>query len=75
MKLIEHYKKGNLNEIFGMGTAAVISMIEELKYKDTIMKFDVHSFTIAKKVKQQLNNIRHGKTSDTYGWMLRFKCS
>jgi branched-chain amino acid aminotransferase len=70
-ELIEHYKKGNLNEIFGMGTAAVISMIEELKYKGTIMKFDVHSFSIAKKVKHQLNNIRHGKTEDVYGWMLK----
>ncbi len=36
-------------------------MIEELKYKDTIMKFDTHKFSIAKKVKQQLNNIRQEK--------------
>jgi branched-chain amino acid aminotransferase len=70
-ELVEHYKKGNVDEIFGMGTAAVISYIEELKYKDVVMRFDSSKFTIAKKVKQQLNNIRHGKAEDVYEWMLK----
>lgn len=70
-ELVKHYEKGDVNEIFGMGTAAVISYIEELKYKDVVMRFDSSQFAIAKKVKQQLNNIRHGKAEDIYGWMLK----
>jgi branched-chain amino acid aminotransferase len=70
-EVIERYNNGEVKEVFGMGTAAVISMIEELKYKDTIMKFDVHNFSIAKKVKHTLNEIRTGRAEDIYGWMLK----
>ncbi|HVX27836.1 MAG TPA: branched-chain amino acid aminotransferase [Parafilimonas sp.] len=70
-EIIERFDKGEVKEVFGMGTAAVISLIEELKYKDKIMKFDVHSFSIAKKVKHKLNEIRSGKAEDVYGWMFK----
>jgi branched-chain amino acid aminotransferase len=70
-EVVEAFNKGELNEVFGMGTAAVISMIEELKHKDTVMKFNVHSFAIAKKVKHQLTEIRSGRAEDIYGWMLK----
>ena len=70
-EIIIEYKKGDLNEVFGMGTAAVISLVEELKYKDAVMKFDTSSFSIAQKLKQQLNDIRSGKTEDVHGWMFK----
>ena len=54
-----------------MGTAAVISLIRELKYKDIIMKFDPATFTIAARLKQQLNDLRQGKADDTHGWMFK----
>ena len=70
-EIIEAYRNGTLKEAFGMGTAAVISMIEELAYKNVSMKFDVSTFSIAKKLKQKLNNIRSGKEEDVYGWMFK----
>ncbi len=70
-EVVEKYNKGEVNEVFGMGTAAVISFIEELKYKETIMRFDVHSFTVAKKIKYALTEIRSGKAANDYGWMLK----
>jgi branched-chain amino acid aminotransferase len=70
-EILAAYEKGSLTEVFGMGTAAVISYIEELKYKTAIMKFDTDTFSIAKKVKQKLNNIREGREKDVYGWMFR----
>jgi branched-chain amino acid aminotransferase len=70
-EIIEAYKKGILKEVFGMGTAAVISLVEELKYKDEVMKFDASTFSIAQKLKQQLNNIRSGKTEDVHKWMFK----
>ena len=70
-EVIDAYKKNTINEVFGMGTAAVISLIEVLKYKDVVMKFDTNRFSIAKKIKQQLNDIRSGKRDDVHGWMFK----
>ena len=70
-ELIESYKNGSLTEVFGMGTAAVISMIEELQYKDVNMKFNPESFKIAKEVRRKLNDIRSGKVEDIHGWMVK----
>jgi branched-chain amino acid aminotransferase len=36
-EIIEAYKAGILYEVFGTGTAATISMIKELRYKDFVM--------------------------------------
>src|SRR6478736_6348536 len=43
-EVADAYKKGRINEVFGMGTAAVISLVKELKYKDLVMKFDASNF-------------------------------
>ena len=55
--MIEAYKAGQLNEVFGTGTAATISLIKELRYKDFVMQFDIGNSQL-QKVKHQLNNIR-----------------
>ncbi len=72
-EVVESYKKNEINEIFGMGTAAIISLVEELKYKDVVMKFETGKFSIAAKVKHQLTSIRSGKAEDKYGWMVKVK--
>lgn len=69
-EVIEAYKAGTLKEVFGTGTAATISMIKELRYKDYVMEFDVDSWAIAPKVKKDLNDIRYGRAEDTKGWMM-----
>ncbi len=68
-EVIEAHKAGTLKEVFGMGTAATISLIKELRYKEYDMIFDVATWTVAPKVKAMLNDIRYGKTADTHGWM------
>jgi branched-chain amino acid aminotransferase len=70
-EIMQEYKEGNVHEIFGMGTAAVISMIKELKYRDVVMKFDTDTFKIAAEVKQKLDDIRQGRAEDKYGWMFK----
>ncbi len=70
-EIVNEYEKGNVSEIFGMGTAAVISLIKELKYKDLMMTFETTTFAIAGKVKRQLDDIRQGKAEDIHGWMFR----
>lgn len=67
--LMEAYKAGELTEVFGTGTAATISMIRELRYKDFVMKFDVDKWKTAPTVKKWLTDIRKGVRADTYHWM------
>lgn len=70
-ELIETHKAGQLREVFGTGTAATISMIKELKYKDYVMHFDTDSWKTAPELKTRLNAIRNGKVADVHGWMYK----
>lgn len=67
--LVEAYKSGKLTEIFGTGTAATISLIRELKYKDSVMTFDESIWKIAPEVKRRMDAIKDGSAADTHGWM------
>ncbi len=68
-EVIDAYKSGINVEAFGTGTAATISLISELKYKDFIMKFDVKKWQTAPALKIWLTEIREGKREDKYEWM------
>jgi branched-chain amino acid aminotransferase len=70
-EIISAHTTGDLKEMFGTGTAATVSMIQELRYKDYIMKFDTASWKAVPAVKKILTDIREGKTEDTRGWMFR----
>ena len=70
-EVIDAHKAGKLKEVFGTGTAATISLIKELRYKDYVMEFDIDAWTIAPTVKKMLNDIRYGKTVDTHDWMMK----
>ncbi len=70
-ELVQAYKSGHFKEVCGTGTAATISMIKELKYKEFVMEFDVTSWKTAPEVKKRLNDIREGKVADTHGWMFK----
>lgn len=65
---------GTLEEVFGTGTAAVISPVGELRYKDdviTINDFKIGSLT--QKLYDTLTGIQWGDVKDTYGWTLEVK--
>lgn len=69
--IIDAYKAGLLYEVFGTGTAATISLIKELRYKDFEMKFDVDQWKTAPTVKKWLTDIHEGRREDKYGWMVK----
>ena len=69
--VMDAYKAGLLYEVFGTGTAATISLIKELRYKDYVMKFDVDAWQTAPEIKKRLDDIRYGRREDTHGWMLK----
>jgi branched-chain amino acid aminotransferase len=69
--LMDAHKAGILFEVFGTGTAATISLIKELRYKDYVMQFDVDQWRTAPELKARLNDIRYGAVPDTHGWMYK----
>jgi len=69
--VISAHKAGILYEVFGTGTAATISPIKELRYKDYVMEFDVDKWKTAPAIKNELNAIRYGQTADTHDWMYK----
>ncbi len=69
--MIAAYRKGELFEVFGTGTAATISMIRELKYKDFVMEFNTDLWKTAPELKIRLDAIRSGNATDTHQWMYK----
>lgn len=69
--IIHAHKAGLLYEVFGTGTAATISLIKELRYKDYVMRFDVERWKTAPELKRKLNEIRYGNEADKHGWMYK----
>ena len=70
-ELVEAYEAGALTEVFGTGTAATISLIKELRYKDFVMNFDVTKWEAATELKKRLDDIRQSKVIDTHNWMFK----
>ena len=68
-EIVDAYNAGILFEVFGTGTAATISMIKELRYKDFVMNFDVDKWQTAPAIKRAMTDIREGKIDDVHGWM------
>jgi branched-chain amino acid aminotransferase len=69
LEIIESYRSGIQIEAFGAGTAATISPIKELKYKDFVMHFDVEKWKAAPAIKTAVTEIREGLREDKYNWM------
>ena len=70
-EIMDAYKAGTLAEVFGTGTAATISMIKELKYKEFVMKFDVEKWSIAPEIKRRMDDIKYGQEPDIHGWLYK----
>ncbi len=68
-EIIDAYKAGTLHDVFGTGTAATISLIKELRYKDFDMKFDVDNWKTGPAIKKWMADIREGRREDKYNWM------
>ena len=70
-EVAEAYKNDNLIEIFGTGTAAVISSLSKLKYNDLIMEFsNEEAGELGQKLYKEITDIQYGRKEDKYGWMV-----
>ena len=69
-EVIDEYNKGNVLGIFGTGTAAVISSVGWLTYKDidmTINNGQPDELTL--KLFDEINGIQYGRKEDIYNWL------
>jgi branched-chain amino acid aminotransferase len=70
-ELIAAHESGKLQEIFGSGTAAVISPVGEFMYKDKVMKVgDGKVGKWSQKFFNAITDIQYGNTEDVDGWNL-----
>jgi branched-chain amino acid aminotransferase len=64
-------QKGSLQEIFGTGTAAVISPVGELNYKGQICTINKgKTGALAQKLFAELQAIQNGYKKDPYNWVI-----
>lgn len=70
-ELLEAQKNGTLEEVFGTGTAAVISPVGKLRYKDDVMVIgDGNIGPVSQKLYDTVTGIQWGKLPDELGWVV-----
>ena len=70
-EVIEAHKSGSLKEVFGTGTAAVVSLVHKISYKDVEIELDPESYQIAPSLKKYIDGMRSGIIDDKFGWTER----
>ena len=69
-EVINAYHEGKLEDMFGSGTAAVLSHIGEFHYKgDNYELPPVEGREISNRLKERLAAIKSGKAEDVFGWL------
>ena len=69
-ELIRSSKEGRLQEVFGTGTAAVISPVDEIQYRETNIRINHGQIgPIARRLFDEITGIHYGEIPDTHGWM------
>ena len=69
-ELTEAHAKGELKEMFGSGTAAVVSHVAKLSYQDTIYELPaIKDREIGPMIKQKLTNIKDETELEHKGWV------
>ena len=73
-EVAEAYDAGKLDEVFGTGTAAVISPVGHLKWEDKIMEINDNKIgQISQMLYDTMTGIQWGKIPDEFGWTVEVK--
>ena len=71
-EVVVAYREGTLREVFGAGTAAVVSPVAEIAHRDLVMKLPpVEEQKIGASLKAELLSIITGEAEDRRGWTIR----
>ncbi len=70
--LLPDAAEGRLEEVFGTGTAAVVSPVKELKWKDQVAYISEGKIgPLTQKIYDTLTGIQWGRVEDTKGWIVK----
>jgi branched-chain amino acid aminotransferase len=68
--LLRKYHEGDLRECFGTGTAATVSHVRCIRYKQQTLELPpVEERTVGPAVRERLLGIMSGYETDPYGWV------
>lgn len=69
-EVIDAHSSGKLQEIFGCGTAAVISPVGEIKYGDRVITVGAgRAGPVASRLFKAITDIQYGRAEDSAGWI------
>lgn len=69
-EFVDLYHQGKVEEVFGMGTAAVVSPIGSLEYQGENMIFNNNEIgSSTQRIYDTLRGIQTGEIEDTFGWI------
>ncbi len=73
-EVFDRHQQGELEEVFGSGTAAVVSPVSELNWSGKIIEIGGGKMgELTSTLYDQLTGIQWGKIADPYGWTVEVK--
>lgn len=72
-EIVEAAKNGSLKEIFGSGTAAVISPVSAFSYQGKVHDLAEQDDSYANRFKKELMDIQANRIEDPFGWRFEVK--
>ncbi|OEU50888.1 MAG: branched-chain amino acid aminotransferase [Desulfobacterales bacterium C00003060] len=70
-ELMAAHEDGSLQEIFGAGTAAVVSPVSHLAWKDKVLTIgDGRVGPMAQRFYKAITDIQYGRADDPFGWIV-----
>ncbi|MBK6515200.1 MAG: branched-chain amino acid aminotransferase [Polyangiaceae bacterium] len=71
-EVLDAKKRGKLDEVFGSGTAAVVSPVAELAFgDDRVVINDGKPGPLANRFYHEITSVQRGEKPDTHGWLSR----
>ena len=70
-EVVTAHQNGQLQEVFGTGTAAVVAHVSKIAYKDLVLELPPMEIRkIGQLAKDEINGLRSGTVKDTRGWIV-----
>jgi branched-chain amino acid aminotransferase len=69
-EIFEAASNGSLQEVFGAGTAAVVSKVERIHHNGRDIKLDTDSYKVANLAYDTITGLRNGTVEDKWGWIV-----
>jgi branched-chain amino acid aminotransferase len=69
-EVVKHHQRGELRECFGTGTAATVTHIRRIRYRDETAELPpVEQRKVGPLVRERLLAIMTGRLPDLHGWV------